>query len=124
MDIVFIEQLCVMTTIGVYDWEQRIRQKLIFDIEIGSDNRKAAASDDVKDCLNYAEISEAVLQHVEKNSFALVERVAEEVAELLLTRFPSSWVRIKVSKSNAVPQAKHVGVIIERRSCSNIEMNT
>ncbi len=36
---------------------------------MGSDNRKAAASDDVKDCLNYAEISEAVVQYVEKNRF-------------------------------------------------------
>ncbi|CDK62459.1 Dihydroneopterin aldolase [Klebsiella pneumoniae IS10] len=44
MDIVFIEQLSVITTIGVYDWEQTIEQKLVFDIEIAWDNRKAAAS--------------------------------------------------------------------------------
>ncbi len=41
MDIVFIEQLSVITTIGVYDWEQTIEQKLVFDIEIAWDNRKA-----------------------------------------------------------------------------------
>lgn len=58
MDIVFIEQLSVITTIGVYDWEQTIEQKLVFDIEIAWDNRKAAASDDVSDCLSYADISE------------------------------------------------------------------
>jgi dihydroneopterin aldolase len=34
MDIVFIEQLSVITTIGVYDWEQTIEQKLVFDIEM------------------------------------------------------------------------------------------
>ncbi len=34
MDIVFIEQLSVITTIGVYDWEQTIEQKLAFDIEM------------------------------------------------------------------------------------------
>lgn len=44
MDIVFIEQLSVITTIGVYDWEQTIEQKLVFDIELAWDNRKAAAS--------------------------------------------------------------------------------
>ncbi len=33
MDIVFIEELSVITTIGVYDWEQTIQQKLVFDIE-------------------------------------------------------------------------------------------
>ncbi|MFW0766287.1 bifunctional dihydroneopterin aldolase/7,8-dihydroneopterin epimerase [Trabulsiella odontotermitis] len=114
MDIVFIEQLSVITTIGVYDWEQTIEQQLVFDIEMAWDNRKAAASDDVQDCLSYADISDAVVGHVEGNRFALVERVAEEVASLLLSRFNSPWVRIKVSKPGAVARAKNVGVVIER----------
>lgn len=114
MDIVFIEQLSVITTIGVYDWEQTIEQKLVFDIEMGWDNVAAAKSDDVNDCLSYADVSETVISHVEGQRFALVERVAEEVAELLLNRFNSPWVRIKVSKPGAVARAANVGVIIER----------
>ncbi|AUU82678.1 MULTISPECIES: bifunctional dihydroneopterin aldolase/7,8-dihydroneopterin epimerase [Leclercia] len=114
MDIVFIEQLSVITTIGVYDWEQTIEQKLVFDIEMGWDNLAAAKSDDVNDCLSYADVSDAVISHVEGQRFALVERVAEEVAELLLSRFNSPWVRIKVSKPGAVARAANVGVIIER----------
>ncbi|MGL6021266.1 MAG: bifunctional dihydroneopterin aldolase/7,8-dihydroneopterin epimerase [Gibbsiella quercinecans] len=114
MDIVFIEELTVITTIGVYDWEQTIRQKLVFDIEMGWDNRQAAASDDVNDCLSYADICDAVVQHVEGGRFALVERVAEEISEILLQRFNSPWVRIKVSKPGAVAHARSVGVIIER----------
>ena len=114
MDIVFIEQLSVITTIGVYDWEQTIEQKLVFDIEMGWDNRKSAKSDDVNDCLSYADISETVIAHVEGQRFALVERVAEDVAELLLKKFNSPWVRIKLSKPGAVARAANVGVIIER----------
>ena len=114
MDIVFIEQLSVITTIGVYDWEQTIEQKLVFDIEMGWDNRKSAKSDDVNDCLSYADISETVINHVEGQRFALVERVAEEVAELLLKKFNSPWVRIKLSTPGAVARAANVGVIIER----------
>lgn len=114
MDIVFIEQLEVITTIGVYDWEQKIHQKLVFDIEMAWDNRRAAASDDVADCLSYADIAEEVLSHVKDARFALVERVAEEVAARLLSRFDSPWVRIRLSKPGAVAQAANVGVIIER----------
>ncbi|MTH46630.1 bifunctional dihydroneopterin aldolase/7,8-dihydroneopterin epimerase [Intestinirhabdus alba] len=114
MDIVFIEQLSVITTIGVYDWEQTIEQKLVFDIEMAWDNRKPAASDDVADCLSYADVAGAVIEHVEGGRFALVERVAEEVADLLLGRFGSPWVRIKLSKPGAVARAANVGVIIER----------
>lgn len=114
MDIVFIEQLSAITTIGVYDWEQTIEQQLVFDIEIAWDNRKAAKSDDVNDCLSYADIAEVVISHVEGGRFALVERVAEEVAELLLARFNAPWVRIKLSKPGAVARARNVGVMIER----------
>ncbi|NDL63601.1 bifunctional dihydroneopterin aldolase/7,8-dihydroneopterin epimerase [Acerihabitans arboris] len=114
MDIVFIEQLTVMTVIGVYDWEQNRRQKLVFDIEMGWDNGPAARSDDVADCLSYADVSDTVLSFVSSNQFALVERVAEEVADLLRQRFNLPWVRIKLSKPGAVPQAASVGVIIER----------
>ncbi|AWK43571.1 bifunctional dihydroneopterin aldolase/7,8-dihydroneopterin epimerase [Photorhabdus laumondii subsp. laumondii] len=115
MDIVFIEELVVVTTIGVYDWEQTIKQKLVFDIEMGWDNKRASSSDDVEYCLDYAKVSEAIINHVENQNFALVERVAEEVADLLLKRFNSPWVRIKVSKPGAVAQARQVGVIIERK---------
>ena len=61
MDIVFIEQLSVITTIGVYDWEQTIEQQLVFDIEMAWDNRKSAKSDDVADCLSYADIAQTVV---------------------------------------------------------------
>ncbi|ATZ12735.1 bifunctional dihydroneopterin aldolase/7,8-dihydroneopterin epimerase [Erwinia amylovora] len=114
MDIVFIDQLSVITTIGVYDWEQTIQQKLVFDVEMAWDNRKAAVSDDVNDCLSYADVAEAIIDHVGQGKFALVERVAEEVATLLMARFASPWVRIKLSKPGAVAQARQVGVVIER----------
>lgn len=114
VDIVFIEQLTVFTTIGVYDWEQQITQKLVFDIEMAWDIRRAAVSDDVADCLSYADVSTAIIEHVSNGRFALVERVAEEIATILLERFGSPWVRIKVNKPGAVAQAAQVGVVIER----------
>ncbi len=114
MDIVFIEQLSIITTIGVYDWEQGIEQKLVFDIEMGWDNKGASMSDNVEFCLDYSTVSKAIIAHVSQNKFALVERVAEEVAKLLLNDFECPWVRIKVAKPGAIPQALQVGVIIER----------
>lgn len=114
MDLVFIEQLEVVTTIGVYDWEQQIKQKLVFDIEMAHDNKPAADSDDVTLALDYAAVSGAVIDLVENGRFLLVERVAEEIAALIQSRFSVPWVRVKVSKPGAVPQARTVGVVIER----------
>ena len=114
LDKVFIEQLEVITTIGVYDWEQEIKQKLVLDIEMAHDNRPAGKSDDVVDALDYSTVSTAVLGHIANGRFLLVERVAEEVAELIMTQFSVPWIKIRLAKPGAVPQAKAVGVIIER----------
>lgn len=114
MDIIFIEQLSVFTTIGAYDWEQTIQQKLLLDIEMGWDNQQAAKSDPVENCLDYAQVSQVVINHIETQTFALIERVAQEIADIILNQFNSCWVRVKVCKPGAVAQAKQVGVIIER----------
>ena len=63
-DIIFIEKLTVFATIGVYDWEQQIKQKLVFDLEMAWDSRRAAAEDNVEYCLNYAEVSQFILDYV------------------------------------------------------------
>ncbi|GAL26804.1 dihydroneopterin aldolase [Vibrio maritimus] len=114
LDKVFIEQLEVITTIGVYDWEQEIKQKLILDIEMAHDNAPAGKSDDVADALDYSKVSEAVLNHIQNGRFLLVERVAEEVAAIIQNQFNVPWVKIRLAKPGAVPQAKSVGVVIER----------
>lgn len=114
MDSVFIEHLEVIATIGVYDWEQEIKQKLVLDLEMAHDNRPAANSDDVAFALDYAAVSEAVTAHIQNGRFLLVERVAEEIATLLMTQFGVPWLRVRVTKPGAVPNARGVGVQIER----------
>ncbi len=48
MDIVFIRELRANTVIGVYDWEREVRQTVVLDLEMASENRLAADSDDLK----------------------------------------------------------------------------
>lgn len=114
MDLVFIEELEIITTIGLYDWEQQIKQKLVFDIEMAHDNTLAGKHDDIAYALNYAAVSEAVISLVVNGKFLLVERVAEEVAALIQSKFSVPWVRIRVRKPGAVVSARSVGVVIER----------
>ncbi|CUX96263.1 Dihydroneopterin aldolase [Candidatus Gullanella endobia] len=114
MDIIFIEQLTVMAIIGIYDWEKQKFQKLVFDLEIGWNKRPLPYSDDISDCLNYTDVTNAILSLVSSKRFALIECVAEETAEQLISQFKIPWVRIKLSKPSAVPQAINVGIIIER----------
>lgn len=114
MDIVFIEDLQIDATIGIYDWERDIKQTLAFDIEMATDIRKAAKSDDIEHALNYKAVSKRVIQFVEESGYLLVERVAEEVADIILKEFNVPWLRLTLRKVGAVRGSKAVGIRIER----------
>ena len=118
MDTVYIEGLRTDAVIGVYDWERGIRQALVLDLELASDNRGAAASDAIEDAVDYDAIAGRVIAYVQDSEFQLIETLAERVAELVLREFDVSWLRLKLAKPGAVEQAAGVGVIIERGSRS------
>jgi dihydroneopterin aldolase len=114
MDIIFLRGLHIETTIGVYDWERVIKQTVILDLEMGTDIRPAAASDDIADTLDYKALSKRVIGFVESSEFLLVETLAEKVAELLLQEFGIPWLRLSLNKKGAIRGATDVGIIIER----------
>lgn len=116
LDKVFIHELTAFASIGAYDWEHTIQQRLVFNIEMGWDFQQAATTDDVQYCLNYAEASQKVLDFVQSRPFKLVETVAHQVAEMLQQHYQLKWLRIELHKPKAVAQASSVGVIIERGS--------
>ncbi len=113
-DHVFIEGLEIDTLIGIYDWERRIRQPLVFDVEMGFDNRVPAATDDIALTLNYKDVSKRLIEYVGQSSFGLVETLAERCAQIILDEFDVSNVRLRLSKPGAVRGARAVGVMIER----------
>jgi len=114
MDIIFLNDLRVDTVIGIYDWERRVKQTVIFDFEMGADIRKAAASDRIEDTLNYKAVAKRVIEFVGNSEFQLVETLAERVAQLILDEFAVPWLRLKLNKVGAVRYARDVGIIIER----------
>jgi len=115
MDRVFIAGLEIETVIGIYDWERKTRQPLVFDIEMGFDNRVPAASDDIIDTLDYKAVSKRLIAFVAASSFGLVETLAERCAEMILAEFPVAQLQLRLSKPGAVRGAQAVGVIIERK---------
>ncbi|MBS3960000.1 MAG: dihydroneopterin aldolase [Xanthomonadaceae bacterium] len=114
MDKVFIEALEIECVIGIYDWERRIRQPIVLDIEMGFDNRRPAASDAIGDTLDYKAVSKRLIEFVGQSDFGLVETLAERCAAIITGEFGVPWVRLKLSKPGAVRGAKAVGIVIER----------
>ena len=114
MDIVFLRDLRIDTVIGIYGWERRTRQTLIFDLEMSADIARAAASDDISDTLNYKSVAKRLIEFVGQSEYQLVETLAERCAEIIREEYGVRWVRLTLNKKGAVRGATDVGVIIER----------
>ncbi len=114
MDIVYIRDLKIPTIIGIYDWEREIKQTVSIDLDMSFSIKAAAASDKIEDALNYKEVAKRIIDFVEGSSFQLVETMAEQIAKIVMQEFKVKWLRLDLSKPEAVTGSSAVGVIIER----------
>ena len=113
-DVLYIKDLKVETVIGMFDWEREVRQIVTLDLELLTDIRPAATSENIEDTLDYWSISQRLIQFIGDSQFFLLERLAEEVIAILQNEFGVSWVRLRLGKPGALPQAQCVGLVIER----------
>ena len=114
MDKIKLTELTVNTVIGIWDWEKRNPQKVVFDSEMSTDINKASKSDSIKDALDYKAVSKRVKQYALENQFDLIETLADKVAEIILNEFEVSWVKLTISKPYAIRDSKNVSLMIER----------
>lgn len=72
--------------VGVLAHEQAQPQPLEIDIDVVADQAAAGGSDDLADTIDYGAVCGAVEDVVTATSFALLERLAEEIAGVVLAR--------------------------------------
>jgi 7,8-dihydroneopterin aldolase/epimerase/oxygenase len=116
MDVIFINDLRVEMLIGVYDWERKVPQTVQLDLEIGVPDTGRPRSDKIGETIDYSKIVGRITQSLKENRFLLVERLAEHIAQIVMTEFRSPWVKVSVTKLAALKDVKRVGITIERGS--------
>jgi dihydroneopterin aldolase len=113
-DKIFIRGLEIECIIGFIDWERRVKQKVVLDIELPIDCAHTAKTDAVADTLDYQLVVDQVTALVVDSEFMLVETMAQKVAELVLKNFSVAWVKVAVNKPGAIRGLRDVGVALER----------
>ena len=113
-DRIFLRGLTAECVIGFIDWERRVKQTVVVDLELPVDCRQAAVSDDVTDTVDYKKVSKRVLAFIEASEFKLVETLAQRLAMLILEEFAIEWIRLSINKPGAIRNSRDVGVSIER----------
>lgn len=116
MDKIFLSALSVECIVGIWEWERRVKQTVIIDVEMAADIRKAAATDHIDDTIDYKRVAKRLLAFVGESQYQLVETLTEAIARVIVTEFGVSWVKVRLNKRGAIRGARDVGIEIERRT--------
>lgn len=113
MDVITLSELEVHYHVGVPDEERARPQRLLITVEMGTDFHKAARWDDLRETIDYYEVSRRILRFGDGRSWRLIERLAVELAEMILSEFRPGRVTVEIRKF-ILPETRHVSVRTER----------
>ena len=97
---------------GVFDHEKRDGQTFVVDLTLGIDTARAAATDDLRDTVDYGSLVAAVKHAVEVDPVDLVETLAQRLADVCLRDVRVEWARITVHKPDAPIDATFADVTL------------
>ena len=113
-DTITLVDLEVHYHVGVPDAERAQPQRLLLTVEMQRDFTSAAASDDLRETIDYYAVSRRLLTFGEGRSWKLIEKLAGDIAALVLAEFGAEAVSVEVKKF-IIPETRYVSVRMTRR---------
>jgi len=113
-DRIVIKDLLVRGIVGINESERRKRQDILINLAMQADIRPSGESDDITQTVNYRTVAKSIISMVEGSSYYTVEKLATEVARLILMEHEVFEVTVAVEKPGALRFARSVGVTITR----------
>ena len=102
---------------GLFDQERKDGQDFFVDLTLAVDLGIASQSDAIEDTVNYAEITDLVVEEITTNPVNLIEKLAARIAERVLNQHPKVFsVVVTVHKPQApvAAQLKDIAVVVTR----------
>jgi len=115
IDTIFIHDIKVEAIIGIHDFEKISPQLLIINVDLGVDIKVAAATDDIAKTLDYAAISDFIIDYVASCQVGLLETLAEHLVAALFEHFGIQTIKLSIQKPGAIRHTQMVGLSIYRQ---------
>ena len=107
-----VKDLRLRTYIGINDDEIRNKQDVLINLTILYSASDAVVVNDIQHALNYRTITKAIIRHVEENRFALLERLTQEILDLVMTHQAVRYAEVEVDKPHALRFAESVSITL------------
>ena len=114
MDWIEIEDLEVSFRVGVPDEERAAPQRLLISVRMGHEFGVAARTDDLDATIDYFAVSRRILSFGDQRSWRLIEKLAVELATMILEEFGAREATVKVKKF-ILPETRWVAVEARRQ---------
>lgn len=111
--IITIQGLSVLSYVGVPAEEREKAQQLCFDLRFAAVLQPETLNDDIGATLDYAAVSQRLVELVQMRPRKLIETLADEITDFLLTEFSLRWIEVTVRKF-ILPNTEHVAVTVRR----------
>ncbi len=109
MSRITIADLEVHYCVGVTDEERAQPQKLLLTVDMSFDFSVAANTDRLTKTIDYFAVCQRLLEFGDGRSWRLIEKVAANIADMILSEFKPESVIVEVKKF-IIPQARYVSV--------------
>ncbi|MBP7826625.1 MAG: dihydroneopterin aldolase [Verrucomicrobia bacterium] len=110
-----IVDLEVRYCVGVTDGERAHPQRLLLTVEMAADFARAARSDSLTETIDYYAVAQALLAFGKGRSWRLLEKLAWDLADFILTEYRPRAVQVEVKKF-VIPQARYVAVSLVKKA--------
>lgn len=110
-----VKNLRLRTFIGIKEEEINNRQDVIINLTIFYSAQVAVEENEIEYALNYRTITKAIIAHVENNRFALLERLTQELVNLVMEYKEVQYVEVEVDKPQALRYSDSVSITLSGR---------
>ncbi|QIB50991.1 MULTISPECIES: dihydroneopterin triphosphate 2'-epimerase [Pseudomonas] len=107
-----IKDLRLRTFIGINDDEVRNRQDVLINVTILYPATGAVQVNEIEHALNYRTVTKALISHVEENRFALLERLTQELLDIVMQYPQVQYAEVEVDKPHALRFAESVSITL------------
>ena len=110
--IIKIKNLKLETILGIYDWEQNVKRPIIINAEIHTGFDNARFSNDISKTIDYDIIVKQIKTYVASKNFQLVEKMAQEIIENIMTDKRIDKCSLEIDKVGAVENLESFSITL------------
>lgn len=109
-----IKNLKLKTILGVHSWEEKVDREIVVNVELESNSTKSLESDEISDAIDYDEISSKIKNLIATTRFKLVEKMAQQVMNLIMQDSRIIRCKLEIDKLGAVESLDSFSVTLEQ----------